>query len=346
MIGRKVRTFLDVIGEKKYALIGSGSCACQIIEYLNTYKLPLPVTVYDNLAYGKHVDRYDVQPLESIRDVEVLLLATLSFKKQMKDKVEQYSKDKLVVALSDFSDNECYLNTPVSEHPIIINTIPKCGNVFILSTLEKSLDIPYQDISAGPWPQMQISKKRLDKLVSKGRFSVDHIQYTDYNLGALKDAGIKKIVVHGRDPRQATLSWVHWLDARHEKGIISSWEKPTLTNYFNLSFSEKIDYQIENWLPSLCDFLMSWASHSRSNDIEILFSDFALMADTPENFFQEIYDFFGLNKTRIQSFRPRTGEMHFRKGLKNEWQQVFDEQQTTKSTALIPEELKELFGWE
>lgn len=345
MIAKRMMTFLEVFTDKQYALIGSGSCSEEIIDFLSRNNIQLPEGIYDSINIGKRIGSLIIKDVNEVSDVDVLLLATYEFKRELTNKVSAISTGKVVTALSDFAVKNLKENEQHIRHPIIINTIPKCGNVFILSSLKKHLDIEHQDIGAGPFPEMNISEKSLRSCINQGMFSIDHFESSEYNLGALKDAGIKKIVVHARDPRQATLSWLHWLDRRYEQGVISQWETPKLENYFTLSLSEKLDYQIEHWLPSICQFLSDWLQWESNQSIEVKYTDFSLMSDDPNQFFLELYEFFGVKQKAPVIAKPQPGEMHFRKGLKNEWQDVFNNQQLEISSKMISDKLKVKFGW-
>ncbi|MEP7702976.1 hypothetical protein [Paraglaciecola sp. 25GB23A] len=344
MINRIIR-FHKVIKNTDYVICGSGACAEKIIKYSLENNLRTPTRIVDTINIGKRIGGKTVTPLDSTLAEKVVLCATLEFENEIREKISFISDTPTVYALSDFSnESNCTQNN--SGYPIIINTIPKCGNAFIFNTLSKTLNREFNDIAAGPWPDMYISERNIFKAIKNNGVVVDHFSANLYNLNTLKDFNISKMIFHCRDLRQATLSWLHWIDSKFKKGQLKTWEHPPHAEYFSLSEQTKLDVLIEYWLPKLCSYVEEWTTLDKSSLLEIKFTDFSTMADDPRLFFDGIFEFFELDVSTSNLIVPSKKESHFRKGLKNEWVDIFSSSQIRRMNSLIPPAFFERFGWQ
>ena len=157
-----------------------------------------------------------------------------------------------------------------------------------------------------------------------------------------------KVNVHLRDPRQATLSYVHFLSTFEPTVETFQFIYPDMPeNFFDLPLEEKIDWGIDHWLPLLVEWINGWVeAESKAENLAIRFSHFEDMVKDSDAFVEEMLDFFQIPKERFFATKvEKSSAVHFRKGETNEWQSVFTPAQLERSTSMIPAELRDRFGW-
>lgn len=240
--------------------------------------------------------------------------------------------------------------------PILLVTLWGTGSRFIRQELTENLRIPIRDeVTVGADLYGTLERKRLRNLVEEGGVVFSHIYPTKANLVALKNSGLKKMIFNLRDPRQATLSVMHYFNRINQDRIDRL--LPMLDNMlpgysFNWPEMRQIDYMIENFLPPAIELLVGWSNQDTNPDfnIEIKFTHYERLRQDYTRFFEEIMEFYEIDRTRFNfSKRPRSyeqGEAGFRKGLLNEWRSVMTIDQQDKATSMIPEYLFEHFSWE
>jgi hypothetical protein len=122
-------------------------------------------------------------------------------------------------------------------------------------------------------------------------------------------------------------------------------------DYFGKSLSDIISWHIENYLPSEVDWIDGWTQVSESadwSDLRILLTRFEDFKVDQKKYFQKILDFYNIDKDAgrfVKKEKPKEGQMHFRKGLTNEWQSVFSKEQIQRANEIVPRRLIERFGW-
>ena len=339
--------FFSFIGNNKYAIVGSGNCAHQILEVIENKGYAKPVGLFDKGKEGCEVAGVCVKALESLpEDTHFVLLATFDFAAQIKDKLNQALPDRFEdLRIASIGDFDAYRKKRASKEPIVIVTIPKTGTEFIRRTLDKKLDIEGMPISEGEWPNLLTSEYAVGQCLKTSAMAVTHLQCTPYNMFVLKNKGIKKLVVQVRDPRQVTLSWLHHLEKiRFESNFRP--EYFNVKNYFELSFEEKLDYQLKYELPEFCAATQRWLDLESNDDFDVKFMTFNYLKAQPQKYFQEIYDFFSIQGDVGEIDAPKPGKANFRKGQEDEWKSVFSDAQKAQASRLISSQLKDRFGWE
>ena len=141
----------------------------------------------------------------------------------------------------------------VSAQPIIINTLPKSGSMFILHNLADQLKggmKSYHEIAHQSFPKDAINVSKLLMLIHGDCITQSHFDASERNIKLLKRY-CPKIILNVRDVRQATLSWVHHLDKNLDNpGMLKMLLLSLPNNYSSLSFEEKLDWNIDYYLPS------------------------------------------------------------------------------------------------
>ncbi len=157
----------------------------------------------------------------------------------------------------------------------------------------------------------------------------------------LKRAGISKIVVHVRDPRQALVSIVHHLDRYTD-------QMPGLRAQAALgqTVSERAQRAIASYEDSI-RWISGWVE--LESEIDILFSTFEDFIADRAAFVERYLDFYGVHRAHFNwgnAFGEHKGvDNHFRSGRTDEWREVLEPAFAARISAMLPPQLIEKFGW-
>ena len=237
---------------------------------------------------------------------------------------------------------------------ILFVTLPKSGSIFISRWLAKGLGIREMKVAVCLFPNDLIIREKLDELVAGNAIAQQHVPPLDLNLRFIANR-TKRFVVHVRDPRQATLSWVHHLDNFFaHKDIVPACAfgleavSPVLPgDYFDRSFEQKVDYQIDTHLPILARWIEEWLGAQGLYSFEILYTAYEDFLADQEKFISVILAHFGIPSSSFewQKVPERSPQNHYRLGNADEWRQAFTPEQMLRATSQIPDGLYERFGW-
>ena len=230
-----------------------------------------------------------------------------------------------------------------------INTLPKSGSMFIWTNIAQRLGIDRMQISCTFFPNDMIILRDIRQMAEGGYVSQSHLPASSLNKRILQNY-FDRMIVHVRDPRQATLSWAHhankYFDENAEEIMYAT--PPLPRNFASLSFEERLSWQIENHLPLCIRWIEDWldAELDPQFKINILFTRYEDFQKDNEAFLLKILEFFDIpidtfyRETRIER-KP-----HFRKGQTNEWREVFTAEQAARATEMMTDRILERFGWE
>ncbi|MCH9614337.1 MAG: hypothetical protein SP1CHLAM54_17050 [Chlamydiia bacterium] len=246
------------------------------------------------------------------------------------------------------------VNAAFERHPpeaIIINTLPKSGSIYYwmsLGTFFKgtgSLCVHKDPDHGPPYPiaAIAINETNFRTVVDKKFLTQNHLTATPENIAMLKKYGVKKMLLHVRDPRQAVLSWLHHLK---KNTIYNKWfDLPD--DYIEMEFEDQVDWNIENFFKPAVQFIEDWLDFMETDDeLKIHLTTFEVMIQDPVSFIQEALAFYDVDGSEFTTpLKPSSG-MHFRKGLVDEWREVMTDEQKELVNSLMPERFFEIFGWE
>ena len=91
---------------------------------------------------------------------------------------------------------------------VLIATLPKSGTDFILRTLVSGLDTPHCGLNPVGMSS-DLIPSRVHKFALGGAVATCHLRPSPKQIELLEAAGVRKLILHIRDPRQAALSMVH-----------------------------------------------------------------------------------------------------------------------------------------
>ena len=232
--------------------------------------------------------------------------------------------------------------------PILINALPKSASESIWNKLANGLNIAQAHVSIGLFPDCLAVPHRVRELGQGGVSAKEHMPASSHNLRSLAEAGVDRVVVHIRDPRQSLLSWAHFLESDVSKRLLAPiWRKTTpRAGFFGEPFATQIDWHIDNYLPIVIRFIEQWVA-ARDDDtsgVSVRFLTFEEFRTDPSKYFEAFLDFYGIDQGL---FAPdaEAEVVHLRKGALDEWRDSFSAAQADRAWGLIPAALADEFDW-
>ena len=234
---------------------------------------------------------------------------------------------------------------------ILFNALPKSASSYCFEVLRRAGGLHDLGVSVGLFPFDRIAWQRYVCFARHGGFIAHHhIDASAVNLWLLRERPVR-LVVHLRDPRQALLSWLHHLNrsAPPDGKVFTLTIASMPPNWFVLPISEQIDWLIDHHLPLFVDWIEAWVRAAESGDIEVYFSTFEDMVAEPRAFFSRLAKHCALNEASLPDCfpDPRAERVFlFRRGLTNEWREVYSREQTRRVAQLVPPSLLQRFSWD
>lgn len=235
---------------------------------------------------------------------------------------------------------------------ILLNTMPKSGSIYILMTLADSLsiEVSLEGAAHGFFPDYYLIPAKLAQLKAGRIVRQEHFDAKPLNIRLLANY-TDRIVLHLRDPRQATLSWLHHanrLAREHPEGV--NYTVHALPEgYLDWPLPQQLDWQIETHLVSLVSWLKDWQSYldGEAADIQVLVTRFEDLIVDERAYFARILKFYGIPE-ELFTHRPaeKTIIHNYRAGQPDEWRRVFTGAQKKRCAEIIGDGLLERFGWE
>ncbi len=190
-----------------------------------------------------------------------------------------------------------------------------------------------------PWPATVVDVF-LETIANYGGVVASHMMPSVDNVDTLMSRGIEKVIVHIRDPRQAVLSWVHFVDKTLNR--IENRNRDALLNqygarYPELSFSEKIDFHLECTLPGWARWIEGWIGvrDTYAGRIEVAAASHTQLVNDEIRYFEKACSFFGIPCSRAEIASASADNVHFRKGSVSEWEDVFSARQKEAACAVL-----------
>ena len=244
---------------------------------------------------------------------------------------------------------------------ILWNTLPKSASVYIVHAFCEGLGVTHMSTAHGYFSESLLVPERMEKFCAGGMMSQEHIPAKDYNLIVLNRSRVKRMVVHLRDPRMATLEWAHHLAALKDQGsdrlIEECHRRRVPDNYFSWSWSEQIGWNIEYHLPVCVDWIQGWLDACRKPwfATEVLFTRYEDFVADEMAFFSCALQFLEIDPANFAfaPFKPVPPEkpmledpkLHFRNARTDEWRDVFTQAQLHRVNDLVPAWLLDRFDW-
>lgn len=248
-----------------------------------------------------------------------------------------------------------YCREAIAEHlvgkpSIFVITLPKSGTVYILNSLRQTLGYDQTAVLVTPtFPKNIVWRAMADDFMRGGMVSLSHMQPDAENLRILKEAGIRKCVVHVRDPRAALASWFHFrTDYGTQIGGVERISQVEVA--LPLSFREQakplqIDHYIETFYRPCLGWLEQWVDvAANDHDLDVLLLTHDELARDEASYMKRIIGFYGLDTpVSLAAKEPST---HYRRGDNVAWREDLTPAQVDLVNAMLPKTLADRFGWE
>ena len=169
-----------------------------------------------------------------------------------------------------------------------------------------------------------------------------HLLPTKTNIDALRQAGLTRIVVHTRDPRQIYLSVLH-----HQNRYRSAYPEKQASGSFSLSLPDQALAEI-GYFDEIVDWISGWTA-AEGQGLTILFTTFEQFVENKAEVVDSILQFYGgemRHFDRAAAFATHSKvDYHFRLGEREEWRKVLDGAVIDRLNMRVPNTWFEKFGW-
>jgi len=231
---------------------------------------------------------------------------------------------------------------------LLFNTIPKSASESIWNRLAEGLGLAQSHISLGLFPACTVVPQRVAELKLGGFIAKEHLAASTFNIKALADQGIDRLVFNLRDPRQATLSWVYFVREDVSMRLMGPIWRRTVppAEVLRADFTVLLDWCIKHYLATLVEMVQGWRRlrQDAGAAIRIAFQSFEQYVEAPQSYIEAFLDFNGLSEDLFAS-DAMAETIHLRKGMKDEWRDVFSKSQKDRAWKAIPRDMAEEFGW-
>jgi hypothetical protein len=239
-----------------------------------------------------------------------------------------------------------HVGWPRNDSAILLVTLPKSATVYISSKISNICFSPLVYITLEPWPGDLISSFVKTFKLYGGVVST-HLAPSEENIQFLISHGLEKMVVHIRDPRQAILSWSHYTERilcdanNRNRYLIESQYGP---QYADLSLHDKIDFHIDNTLRGWSDWIEGWLHLKRkySSEMDIMITSINELVLNETEYFSSVLTHFDAEFDKCDLTSLDGDNVHFRKGMLDEWEKIFTNSQKDRSNQFISKNISSI----
>jgi hypothetical protein len=245
---------------------------------------------------------------------------------------------------------------------LVVVSLPKSATVYVQRSVEATLSAVHCRITcpSGNIRDDIIAKDLFDFVARPLAMAGDHVPASARNLHLLAAAGIDRIVLMVRDPRDALVSWWRHLERGDKRGV--AWEAAHYAacglmsaGYYGLTPEEKLADLVEHMFPAMQEWLAGWAAaieHDRRFTCHVSrYEDF--VRDQAASL-RAIYRFFGHAEEPVLPAREGTAELlsagihtftHFRRGVVGSHRDEIPAHLLARLNALVDYRVFDRFGW-
>jgi hypothetical protein len=255
--------------------------------------------------------------------------------------------------------------------PVLLVALPKSGSIYLQRALRRTLRVQIHHIGASGMSGSTFNHYGLLRFERGNVVSREHLQPRACLLSMLARHGVRKAVLHLRDPRAAIVSWTRHMDRIMEKrGLRSvelSCERTMPDAYANWSFAERLDWQVEHMMPMFVRWVEDWLELvAASRDVEFLVTEYRALCDDGRGLVMRILDFYGIayepdwismpviriGKNNIYTLPERTPPRELPPGglpsgetVRAAWMNAMPAETLQAANALLPAALSNRFDW-
>ena len=251
--------------------------------------------------------------------------------------------------------------------PVIV-TMPKSGTDFVDNALMRaaSLTIPdvYSDpermarlrtgyygfdepvVGIGNFDTQFLNAPWLKRYVQAGNMVSLHAAGVHYNLAALSHAGIRRITVLMRDPRDSTVSMMHHVrngGPAQRRNLMLFLYLPA--DYYDWPAERQMKHLVRTYLPRCVSWVESWlgAFQAEEHDLSINLMLFDQLKQDSRSFLKRIADFHEIADCDLTKVPQREETAHFRRGEHSQWLEEFDQEDREFARVLIGDRIYQAF---
>lgn len=236
---------------------------------------------------------------------------------------------------------------------VYVAALPKSASVHIVTKLADGLSKKSNSDGSGSFPDYFVTPQLLNRIVLSRAVVHSHVDGKSYNIHELGDRyGIRKLVVHVRDPRQMLISWTHFMASVIEHvDPVQRIHYGLPEDFLQRSFDEQLALNVDLIFPRVIAWVESWlaVSNDPAAPVDVLFTTFEEMRNDENRFFERILEFYDVAPDLFavsESFvSAKAGTANFRRGETDEWRRVCTPAQIETMNALITDEMRDRFGW-
>jgi len=238
--------------------------------------------------------------------------------------------------------------------PVLLVTLPKAGSIFIHTALRRTLRLPMLKIACPGIHEQTLDHRRLAKFVKGNAVCREHFAARDFMLEGLRLAGIRKMVVHVRDPRAAVLSWTRnmerVLEDDGEAALVLDNEQTTPAAYFDGSFAQRLEWQVAHQLPRYVEWIEGWMDAIERNSgagITFKVTTYEDFAADNRTFVEELLRFYEItvDPSWISIPRYEIGKANVFHVSQTTTREEMGEALYARASAMVPDRLITRFGW-
>jgi len=269
-------------------------------------------------------------------------------KKLIDDHLQQQSLEKL--EYNRKKAHEALIgNEQERPESILFIAVGLAAGYFIAQSLCKRLGMHYGSFTNHVYPGGTIIFEALLKFLKQGSVSHTHADPSDNNIGFLRAASVRRLIVHFRDPRSAVLSFTHHVGVSSDPARV--WYYHPLMNipqtFFTQKFAWQLDYMIEHYLPICMDWISGWDTIYQSGEFDMLITTFEAFKTNSTAFFTKILKHYDIPLDRFSPAKlpEKQGDYYLRKGALTEWRERCTKEQIKKIMNQIPDDYYARFNW-
>jgi hypothetical protein len=243
--------------------------------------------------------------------------------------------------------------------PVLVIALPKSGSVYLQRALRRTLRVPVHHIASGGMSGASFGHADLCRFEQGNVVSREHLQPRAFSLKVLAKHGVRKAVLHVRDPRAAIVSWTRHMDrileSRGFRSVELSCEIAVPEDYPAWSFDQRLCWQVVNKMPSFVRWIEDWLLLAESSrDVDFLITDHAELSRDGRGLVERILDFHGIAYDPKWIFMPSTrfGRNNIFSMLEAPcpakipaWVRLMPPEALDAADALLPDRLAKRFGW-
>lgn len=238
----------------------------------------------------------------------------------------------------------------------MVISLPKSATIYCQRSFELTLSLAHCRITSG----FDIDEEALHRFMEQPMaVASDHTRATDRNLRLVAEAGIRRIAIMVRDPRDAMVSLWHHLEREDMKSqpwlIDALAERGISREYFRLPPERKLAEHIKHTFPHYQRWLAEWGQAlDAPSPFEFHLRRYEDFAQDPARSLRQMHRFFGYdNEPILPDLKGTPAQLsagidmstHFRRGIVGSHRDELPAHLRSRLNALADPRLFERFGW-